>query len=196
MMRVTFTAFNTESGYDYLYVYNGPTTGSPQVAGSPFNGSTLPPVITSTAAGGELTFRFTCDGIIQNPGWAATLSCFTPGPMSYVSSAVTQTEFSNVCPNTVNNEIIGIQIVTDGTLSPLNATIFTFRTGGTTSAADIANAKVWYTGTILHCNYNTVWGNICKPPGSGTDMVITGSQTLQSGTNYFWLTYDVVAGLQ
>jgi hypothetical protein len=195
MMRVTFTAFNTESGYDYLYVYNGPTTGSPQVAGSPFNGSTLPPVITSSAAGGELTFRFTCDAIVQNPGWAATLSCFTPGPMTYVSSAVTQTEFSNVCPNTFNNEVIGIQIVTDGTLSPLTATSFTFRTDGTTSAADIANAKVWYTGTNSAFSTTTQFGaTFTSPPGSGVNMVINGSQTLQSGTNYFWLTYDVVAG--
>lgn len=195
MMRVTFTAFNTESSYDYLYVYNGPTIASPQVAGSPFNGTTLPAVITSTAAGGQLTFRFTSDGIGQRDGWAANLSCFTPGPMTYTSSAVTQNNTSVVCPNTVNNEVIGIQIVTDGTLTPLTATSFRFRTTGTTNVADIANAKVWYTGTSSTFATTTQFGaTYASPPTSPTNMVINGSQTLQSGTNYFWLTYDVVAG--
>ncbi len=195
MMRVTFSAFNVESGYDYLYVYNGPTTGSPQVAGSPFSGSTLPAVITSTAAGGELTFRFTSDGVINYSGWAATLSCFTPGPMTYVSSAVTQNNTTTVCPDRANNEIIGIQVVTDGTLSPINVTSFTFRTDGTTNVADIANAKVFYTGTNSSFSATNQFGSTyATPPAAGINMIITGTQALQSGTNYFWLTYDVVAG--
>lgn len=67
----TFSAFSTESGYDYLYVYDGPTTASPLIG--TYSGSTLPP--NYTASGNSLTFRFTSDGSSQYAGWTATVSC-------------------------------------------------------------------------------------------------------------------------
>lgn len=72
-VSVSFSSFNVESGWDYLYVYDGATTGSSQVPGSPFTGTTSPGTITSTT--GCLTFRFTSDGSATRAGWAATISC-------------------------------------------------------------------------------------------------------------------------
>src|SRR5690554_7026411 len=34
---VEFQSFDLESGYDYLYIYDGPSTSSPQISGSPFS---------------------------------------------------------------------------------------------------------------------------------------------------------------
>src|SRR5687768_12086903 len=51
-IRVNFTSFNLENGFDYLTVYNGATTGAP-VLGN-FTGTTIPAMITSTT--GCLTF--------------------------------------------------------------------------------------------------------------------------------------------
>ncbi len=70
----TFTAFNTEASYDYLYIYNGPNTGSPLIGS--YNGTTSPGTITSS--GTCLTFVFTSDVSVMYDGWAATLSCTTP----------------------------------------------------------------------------------------------------------------------
>jgi hypothetical protein len=72
-VRVTFSSFSTESLTDFLYVYNGNSIAAPQVAGSPFSGASVPAAITSSAADGSLTFRFTSDiSIVGN--WVATLS--------------------------------------------------------------------------------------------------------------------------
>lgn len=72
--KVTFTEFATEDTYDFLYVYNGPTATASALLGQ-FTGSTLPPSITSSAAGGELTFKFTSDGSVNDIGWVANIEC-------------------------------------------------------------------------------------------------------------------------
>ena len=74
-IKVDFSLFDVEEGYDYLYVYNGATTGAPLLG--TFSGNTLPPSFTSTAANGELTFRFTSDSEVTAPGWVADISCVT-----------------------------------------------------------------------------------------------------------------------
>ncbi|MBX7242026.1 MAG: HYR domain-containing protein [Bacteroidia bacterium] len=72
----TFTSFQTEASFDYLYIYNGPNTGSPLIGS--YTGATSPGTVTSTT--GCLTFVFTSDGSITNSGWTATISCGTPPP--------------------------------------------------------------------------------------------------------------------
>ncbi|MBL0181986.1 MAG: hypothetical protein IPP96_06690 [Chitinophagaceae bacterium] len=110
-------------------------------------------------------------------------------PMIYVSSTTTQNA-NNVGNGTTNNHIIGIQVVTSGTLSPLSATSFTINTNGTTApATDITNAKLWYTGNSSTFATGTQFGATNAAP-SGS-FAITGTQTLATGTNYFWLTYDI-----
>jgi hypothetical protein len=74
-IKVDFSAFNLEAGYDFLYVYNGPTDSSPLLG--KFAGTTLPSSLTSTAADGELTFKFTSDGSTNRAGWIANISCVT-----------------------------------------------------------------------------------------------------------------------
>ena len=71
-----FTFWDVEAGADYLYIYDGPTTASPLVIGSPF--SAIPPgIITGTS--GCLTFVWDSDAANPFPGWEATISCgFAP----------------------------------------------------------------------------------------------------------------------
>ncbi|PWI31177.1 hypothetical protein DI383_00445 [Flavobacteriaceae bacterium LYZ1037] len=79
-VTATFTAFNLENGWDFLYVYDGPNAGSPQVAGSPFSGNlgSIGP-FTSTHATQTLTFEFDSDGSNTRPGWEASV-CGIPAP--------------------------------------------------------------------------------------------------------------------
>lgn len=110
-------------------------------------------------------------------------------PMIYVSSTTTQTNVSNVSNNSTNQEVIGIQIVTSGSLSPISATSFTINTNGTTNVADISNARLWYTGTSGTFATGTQFGAVEVAPNGS--FVVNSTQVLQQGTNYFWLTYDV-----
>ncbi|MBI2967953.1 MAG: T9SS type A sorting domain-containing protein [Bacteroidetes bacterium] len=129
----------------------------------------------------------------SDKGTAQIVALRESAPMTYTSSTVTQSNTSLVSINSTDNEVIGIQIVTSGSSSPLSATSFSLNTTGTTApATDITNAKLWYTGTSSSFATTTQFGStVAAPNGSFT---FTGTQTLSSGTNYFWLTYDVPAG--
>ncbi|WP_264524140.1 S8 family serine peptidase [Flavobacterium sp. N502536] len=84
-VKVTFSAFNVEQDYDYLYVYNGKDESAPLLG--TFTGNTLPPSLTSTAAGGELTFKFTSDKYKNELGWIADISCVVKPIVNDVSVA-------------------------------------------------------------------------------------------------------------
>jgi subtilisin-like proprotein convertase family protein len=81
-VRVNFTSFVTENGYDFLYIYDGPTTASPTLG--TYSGTSSPGIVQATPsnASGCITFRFTSDGNFiftsTYAGWAATISCITP----------------------------------------------------------------------------------------------------------------------
>ena len=76
-IRVAFTAFNVEAGFDFLSVYDGNTTSAPMLPGSSFSGTTLPGTLTATTINptGCLTFRFYSDGSTNRAGWRANISC-------------------------------------------------------------------------------------------------------------------------
>lgn len=189
-IRVTFNSFLTEASYDKLSVYDGPTTASPLIG--TYSGTVSIGTITSTAANGELTFMFVSDGGSIKAGWDADIICYLPAPMAYVSSAVTQANTSYVTPGSPDQEIIGVNIVTLGALTPFALTSLNFNTTGSTAAlTDILDAKLWYTGTsgtfaVSAQNLPT----FINPNGAGTITLAT-PQVLQEGTNYFWLTYSI-----
>lgn len=73
-IRATFTAFNLEADYDYLYIYNGPDISYPEVTGG-LTGTTVPGVYNSTDESGALTFRFFSDQGVVAAGWSAFINC-------------------------------------------------------------------------------------------------------------------------
>ncbi len=112
--------------------------------------------------------------------------------MSYVSSTTTQAVTTAIVKPATNQQIIGVQIVTLGNASPLTLSSMDFNTtGSTSSAADIANARVYYTGTSNTFATTTQFG--ADVPTPSVPYTVTGSQMLAEGTNYFWLVYDVPA---
>ncbi|MEZ4811737.1 MAG: Calx-beta domain-containing protein [Allomuricauda sp.] len=76
--RVTFTNFDVETSYDFLYVYEGTSTGGTLIG--QYDNANPPTTITSTDGSGCLTFRFTSDNSVTNNGWEANVSCYVPGP--------------------------------------------------------------------------------------------------------------------
>ena len=75
MMSVAFSQFNTESNYDYLYIYDGTSTSATQIG--QYSGTTSPGTVTATNAAGALTFKFTSDSYQNASGWVANISCMT-----------------------------------------------------------------------------------------------------------------------
>ena len=67
-MQLTFTSFDLETNYDYLYVFNGDVSHR-------FTGSSIPGPFISTDTGSSITLRMETDGSVTRRGfhaeWAA-----------------------------------------------------------------------------------------------------------------------------
>jgi hypothetical protein len=74
-IRATFTSFNLELDYDYLYIYNGPDEFSAPLTPNGLTGNVSPGIFNSTSFDGSLTFKFLSDQLEVAPGWDATISC-------------------------------------------------------------------------------------------------------------------------
>jgi phosphotriesterase-related protein len=73
-ITLTFNSFATESGYDFVRVYDGATTSAPLLG--QFSGTSLPPDVSST--GGSMLIVFTTDNGVVAAGWSATYTGNTP----------------------------------------------------------------------------------------------------------------------
>ncbi len=112
--------------------------------------------------------------------------------MAYVSSTTTQAVTSTVNAGTTSQQVIGIQVVTTGSLNLINLTKLTINANGTTSVSDVSNAKIWYTGTSSTFSASGQFGStITSTTTSNFD--VSGTQTLAQGINYFWVTYDIAS---
>lgn len=75
-VTLTFTAFDLETNWDYLFIYDGATTSSPLLG--TFTGATGPGTITSTS--GSLLVEFRSDCSTVNAGWMASWSTSSTPP--------------------------------------------------------------------------------------------------------------------
>ena len=65
-VTLNFDSFNTESGYDFVTVYDGTNANATQLGR--FSGTSRPSAVTST--GNALFVRFTSDGSVNAAGWS------------------------------------------------------------------------------------------------------------------------------
>lgn len=88
---LTFSSFNFEPGYDYLYIYDGPSTASPLIG--QFDGVGLPNGGVIQSTGGSITLRQTSDGGLTESGFELTWQCSMPDqpPVSNFYASVTET---------------------------------------------------------------------------------------------------------
>jgi len=175
---------------DFITVHQGTPGGAVIASGlTPLNW-------TSTVAG---TYYI---HINTNSGCGTQSSCRTitlthvgsGSPMAYSSSSVTQSNTADVENCATDAQLIGIEIVTTGGNNPIDLTQLRVRTNGCTAPlTDIANIDIYYTGTSSTFSTANLFGS-AAPAATGTNININGTQTLETGTNYFWVAYDVVYG--
>jgi len=101
-VRLTFTAFQTESCCDSVTVFDGSDDNAPVLG--VFTGSALPPSVKANS--GQMFVRFTTDGSVENDGWSANYICcntlltptITPTGNTALCSGQTVTlQASNIC---------------------------------------------------------------------------------------------------
>ena len=75
-ITLTFTEFDLEVDYDYMFIYDGNSTSAPEFNnGLGFTGNTIPGPFESSAADGSLTVQFKSDQFVTEAGWLATIGC-------------------------------------------------------------------------------------------------------------------------
>ncbi len=77
-IRLQFTTFEVETGYDWVYIYDGTTVNTPLIGA--YNSGSQPGTVYGTSASGALMVRLTSDGVVQMNGFAATIGCVTTVP--------------------------------------------------------------------------------------------------------------------
>ncbi|MDO7877457.1 FG-GAP-like repeat-containing protein [Hymenobacter sp. ASUV-10] len=86
-MRLTFSSFELENGFDNLVIYDGPSTASTPIG--TYTSTNSPGTVTATNATGQLTVVFTSD-VSQTPsGFAAAISCVTTNTFLMNNTPVT-----------------------------------------------------------------------------------------------------------
>jgi PKD repeat protein len=153
------------------------------------------PLIAFSGAGFtavDIRFEATSDYGSDNIG-LDDVSIALPSPMTVASTTSFQKgNDKEIFRPLANQQIIRMNIATTGVLNPLTATAFYLSTAGTTSLADISNAKLWTTGNSPNFNpaTATLVGTQISTPGAS--LAFTGlSNALSEGNNYFFMTYDL-----
>ena len=141
-LKVSFTSFSLEShsscNYDYLMIYDGPSTSSPLIG--VYCGSSSPGVITSTS--GALTFKFHSDGSVNYSGWSATLSCVDCAIPDPVPDPI-PVSYHYLCPDS------SIVITAD------SAQAYLWSTGETSRSINVSTIGT-YTVTLTNSSGNSV----------------------------------------
>lgn len=217
-IRVTFTTFVTENGYDYMEVYDGP--GGPLVAtytGSPSTPFTITASSSSVTHG--LSFRFHSDGSTRTTGWAATISCTavpaTPPAFTPSAQDCQQGGGITICSNTTFNgnssgggTVNDLQSMWDGCLGGENQSSWYYfspsssgNIGFTISpsnSSDDYDFAVWGPFTTVTCPMNVVAQPLrCSWAAGGGDTGCGNGATdvsEGSGGNRWVSTFNVNAG--
>jgi PKD repeat protein len=129
MVRMTFNSFSTESGYDYLRIYNGTSTSATLIG--TYHGTTGPGTVTASNASGALTFNFTSDGSVTGTGWSASISCFSnlDPPVAAFTASSTSPAMNNII--TLTDQSVNTPTSWAWTITPAT---FTFANGTTASS--------------------------------------------------------------
>ncbi|MBL0339628.1 MAG: M4 family metallopeptidase [Bacteroidetes bacterium] len=136
-VTLTFTLFEMEDTYDFLYVYDGPTAASPLIGA--YTAFTLPNGGTITSSGSSITLVQTSDVSITNAGFAINWLCV----LSNVAPAANfVADITSSCNGTVNFTDLSTNGPTswlwdfgDATSSTLQSPSHTYTTNGVYTVA-------------------------------------------------------------
>ncbi|MEP6793904.1 MAG: hypothetical protein ABJB16_06230, partial [Saprospiraceae bacterium] len=153
--------------------------------------------------GDKISYFFVAQDLAATPNVGTNAGTYTLNPTSvalsagvfpisgtneyiFVSLTTAQPSTATVSAGTNNVQVIRVDVPPT---SCGNVTQITFNTNGTTNAADLSKARVYYTSTTTFATTTQFGSDITNPSGS---LVFTGAQATSSSTsNYFWLVYDI-----
>ncbi len=129
-------------------------------------------------------------GLGSNPDVGAYEADYTGLVMIYDQTEVDQITVASLV-GSANQEVLRIKISTQNASAPLSLSSLKLNTAGTTNTGNLLNARVYSTGGSGTFSPAVQFGSTVNTPNGV--FYVNGSQTLNPGTNYFWVVYDVSA---
>lgn len=178
---LNFTTFNFETGYDYLYIYNGPDITSPLIG--QYDGASLPNGGTVISDFGSVTIRQTTDQGLTMPGFELSWVCQMPDspPVANFTSDVNESctgeiTFSDYSTNNPDNLLWDFG---DGATDTSSQPTHYYTSSGTFSVTLVAT-NAFGSDTIIKNNFVTV--NLPASPLVTDDTTCIGSYAVLTAT--------------
>ncbi|WP_420551991.1 GEVED domain-containing protein [Tenacibaculum aiptasiae] len=191
-VTLNFSSFNTESGYDFVTVYDGSSASATQLG--KFSGTSTPNAVTST--GNAMFVKFTSDGSVTSAGWAANYTSATSSADTQAPTAPSSLTASNVAQTT---------LTLNWSASSDNVGVTEYDVyRGSTKLGSTANTSVNITGLTAGTAYSfsvrakDAAGNVSS--SSNTVNVSTLSNSVsycsyKGTTSYEWIDYVSFGGM-
>jgi Zn-dependent metalloprotease len=182
-ITLTFTAFDFESNYDYLKIYNGTSTSAPLIGA--YDGNTLPNGGTVTASSGAITLEQITDNAVTAAGFVASWQCVMPAvpPVADFFADDTSTcqgvvYFSDYSSNGPNAWLWDFG---DGSTSTSRNPVHTYLNNGTYTVK-LTSSNSYGSNTVTKNSYITV--NQPFPPYAANKSICnSGSIQLKASAN-------------
>lgn len=193
-VTLNFSSFDFEAGFDYLYVYDGPTTSSTLIG--TYDGTALPNGGTITSTTGSITIRQTTDGGLTRPGFALTWNCTLSNvpPVANFSANTTSSCSGTIAfsDNSTNGPTTWAWDFGDGGTSNSQNPTHTYIANGTyTVVLIVSNANG--SDTLTMNNYVTVSLPVA-PTGTGGSACFGSSATLSASGSGVIAWYSAATG--
>lgn len=171
-------SFDMETNYDYLYVYDGPSTNSPLIG--TYTGQAIPADLTST--GGAITLRQSTDPAVEGTGFEIHWTCLLPNAAPVVDFSADNLTSCNGVVNFRDLSTMGPNTWAwnfgDGFTSTQQHPSHTYLTNGNYTVSLTASNNIG-SGSLTRTAYITV-NRPAGPSANGVTRCGPGSVTLNA----------------
>ncbi|MDR1739331.1 MAG: DUF4465 domain-containing protein [Bacteroidales bacterium] len=146
-------------------------------------------VLRSTAADGSITVKFNANtntSTYASKGWIAAVRPYINKEMTIKNLTAFHGDTAIVKPGSKNQQILGIQINTEGTFTSLALSEVKLKLKNSTP--NIEKVSVLYSASQKDFSNAVLFGSTTTLQ---EEVTITGNRALPEGASYFWISYDL-----
>jgi hypothetical protein len=193
---------------DVLYVFDGPSTASAQVAGSPWTNTFFPSVTSFTTTSPYVTIKFTSDASLHAKGWVinfASATCPTIPPNNDYSSA---TSLSGLSCSSPTSGTTYFSTTTTGVPAPCIGSgaydvWYSFVANVSSPTITVVGGAAFRPAAQLYDGYpstptspgGSIGGTTCSSTGTGGGSITLSPTGLTVGTTYYIRVFDLTGAV-